>query len=181
MRRRTIENPVIGDRVTFVRRAQETGGSVTEILVELSPGGGNELHYHTSVTESFTALEGQLGIVSGKEIRLLSPGEMATVPPGTVHRFFNPSDQSVRFKGEVRPGRLGMERFIEIAYGLAADGHVNSKGYPNRLSHVALLMEMGDMRMPGMMFMLATPVLHWIARRARRRGVEAALIEQYCG
>jgi hypothetical protein len=78
-------------------------------------------------------------------------------------------------------GRLGMELFIEIAYGLAADGHVDNKGYPNRLSHVALLMEMGDMRMPGMMFMLATPVLHWIARRARRRGVEAALIEEYCG
>jgi len=36
-----------------------------------------------------------------------------------------------------------MERFIEIAYGLAADGHVNEKGYPNRLSHVALLMEDG--------------------------------------
>lgn len=180
MSSRILENPVIGDKVTFVRRTQETGGSVTEILVELSPGGGNELHYHTSVEESFTALEGRLGVVVGREQRFLGPGQTATVPPGTVHRFYNPSNETVRFKGEVRPGRLGMERFVEIAYGLAADGYVNKKGYPNRLSHVAVLMEMGDMRMPGVIFALATPFLHWLARWARWRGTEAALIERYC-
>jgi len=36
------------------------------------------------------------------------------------------------------------------------------------------------MRMPGVIFALATPLLHWLARRARRRGTESALIERYC-
>lgn len=180
MKRRTVENPVIKDRVTFVRTSDETGGALTELIVELAPGGGNEPHYHTSFTESFTALEGRLGIQIGKEERLLEPGETATVEPGVVHRFFNPSDRFIKFRGVAEPGRVGGERFVEIAYGLAADGEVNAAGYPNRLSHVALLMEMGDMRMPGLAFKLATPLLHWVARRARRRGIEADLIARYC-
>lgn len=180
MKSRTVENPIIGDRVTFVRTSEETGGELTELLVELSPGGGNELHFHTSVTESFTALEGRLGVEAGSERRLLNPGETATVPPGMVHRFFNPSERTVTFRAEARPGRLGMERFVEIAYGLAKDGHVNKKGIPTKLSHVALLMDMGDMRMPGLTFRFVAPLLAWVAQRARRRGVEEALIDRYC-
>ncbi len=180
MRNRTIENPVIGDRVTFVRTSEETGGEVTEILVELSPGGGNELHYHTSFTESFTGVEGQLGLQVGGERRLLGPGETATVPPGAVHRFYNAADRPVRFKGEARPGTPGSERFIQIAYGLARDGLVNRRGLPNDLTHIALLMEMGDMRAPGMMFRILRPLLKWLARRGRKRGVERELIERYC-
>lgn len=180
MERRTLENPVIGDRVTFIRTSDETDGEVTEIVVELAPGGGNEPHYHTSFTETFTALEGGLGVQAGTEERVLQPGQTATVSPGTVHRFFNPSDQVVRFRGEARPGRLAQERFIEIAYGLASDGRVNRKGFPRKLSHIALLMELGDLRMPGRLFRIVEPVLRWVARRARARGVEQELIDRYC-
>lgn len=180
MKNRTIENPIIKDKVTFLRTSEETGGEVTEIIVELAPGGENEPHYHTSFTESFTAIEGQLGVLAGTEERLLNPGETATVPPGLVHRFFNPSQQVVKFRGEARPAHPGLDRFIQIAYGLARDGHVNKKGYPNRLSHIALLMEMGDMRMPGLAFTIVRPVLTWIAQRARTRGVEQQLIDRYC-
>ena len=86
----------------------------------------------------------------------------------------------VRFKGESRPGYPGLEQFAQIAYGLARDGYVNKKGFPNRISHIALLMEMGDVRIPGPIFRLIGPVLRWIASRARRRGVEQDLIERYC-
>ncbi len=180
MRIRTIENPIIRDRVTFLKTSAETGGEYSEVLIELHPGGGNEPHYHTSFTESFTALEGQLGVLAGSKRRLLSPGESATVPPRMVHCFFNPSSRVVKFKGEARPGHEGLEQFAQIAYGLARDGHVNKKGYPNRLSHVALLMEMGDVRIPGPTFKLLAPVLRWIARRARERGLERGLVERYC-
>ena len=130
MQNRTIENPVAGDRITFVRTADETNGEVTEIIVDLFPGGGNQPHYHTSFTESFTPLDGPLGVLVGKERRTLSPGETAKVPPGVVHCFFSVSDRVVRFRGEARPGRPGLERFAQIAYGLARDGQVNRKGYP---------------------------------------------------
>ena len=97
-----------------------------------------------------------------------------------IHCFYNPSDHVVRFKGEARPGRPGLERFVQIAYGLARDGHVNRKGYPNKLSHVALLMEMGDVRIPGLAFRLLAPVFGWVAHRARRRGIEQELVDRYC-
>ena len=180
MKNRTIENPSIKDKVTFVRTSDETNGEVSEIIVDLSPGGGNEPHYHTSFAESFTPTEGQLGVLVGEERRMLERGETATVPPGVIHCFYNPSDQVVKFKGEARPGRPGLERFAQIAYGLARDGHVNRKGYPNKLSHVALLMEMGDVRIPGLVFRLLAPVFGWVARRARRRGIEQELVDRYC-
>ena len=180
MRVRTIENPIIKDRVTFVRTTEETGGEFSEVLVELSPGGGTEPHFHTLYSESFTPIEGRLGVLVERDRRLLEPGETVTVPPGLVHCFFNPSEHVVRFKGEARPGYLGQEHFVQIAYGLARDGYVNKKGYPNRLSHIALLMEMGDVRIPGPTFRLFGPVLRLLASRARRRGVERDLLERYC-
>ena len=179
MKERTIENPIIKDRVTFVRTSEETDGEYSEIVVHLSPGGGNEPHFHTSFSESFSPLEGRLGVLVGKERRVLEPGETATVPPGVVHCFFNPSDQFVRFKGEARPGHRGLEQFAQIAYGLARDGHVNKKGYPNRLTHIALLMEMGDVRIPGLAFRLLSPLFSWLASSARKRGVERDLIARY--
>ena len=180
MRNRTIENPVIGDKVTFVRTSAETGGEYSEIVVELSPGGGNEPHYHTQFAESFTPIEGDLGVLVGTEKRTIHQGETATVEPGIVHCFFNPTDRMVTFKGEARPGHEGLERFGQIAYGLARDGEVNRKGYPNKLAHIAVLMEMGDVRIPGMAFKLLVLVFRWIARRARAKGIEQQLIDRYC-
>ena len=72
---RTIENPIIRDKVTFVRTAEETGGAVSEIIVEVSVGGGKEPHYHTMFAESFTPIEGELGVLVGKEKRTLRTGE----------------------------------------------------------------------------------------------------------
>ena len=60
MQNRTIENPIIRDKIAFVRTTEETGGGVSEIIVELSVGGGNEPHYHTTFAESFTPIEGEL-------------------------------------------------------------------------------------------------------------------------
>lgn len=180
MQNRTIENPIIGDRVTFVRTSAETGGKVSEIVVELSPGGGNEPHYHTLFTESFTPIGGDLGVLVGEEKRTLHTGETTTVPPGVVHCFFNPTDRMVRFRGEAGPGLVGLERFAQIAYGLARDGEVNKKGYPNKLSHIAVLMEMGDVRIPGLGFKLLAPILRWVATRARKKGLEQQLIDHYC-
>ena len=178
MKVRTIDNPVIKDRITFIKTSAETGGEYSEIVVELSPGGGNEPHYHTLFTESFTVVEGELGVLDGKAEKTLGPGETASVAPGVVHCFFNRSDRVIKFKGEARPGHVGLEHFAQIAYGLARDGEVNKKGYPNRLPHIAVLMEMGDVRIPGLLFKLLAPAFKVIAARAR--GVERELMERYC-
>jgi mannose-6-phosphate isomerase-like protein (cupin superfamily) len=131
-------------------------------------------------TESFSTIEGELGVLTGTERRLLRRGQNATVPPGMVHCFCNPSDQVAKFRGEARPSQPGLDHFIQIAYGLARDGQVNKKGSPKKRAHIAILMEMGDMRMPGLGFKLVVPFLRWVRRRARKRGLEKQLIERYC-
>lgn len=180
MERRTIEHPVIGERITFVRTSDETDGELTELMVEQAPGGANPPHFHRSFTETFTPVEGPLGVRMGDARRILHPGETVTVERGTVHNLFNASDRAVRFTVEVRPGQPNLERFAQIAFGLARDGQVGAKGLPRKLSHLALLLELGDVHVPGPTFRVLSPVLRRIADRARRRGVEEDLIRLYC-
>ena len=82
---RVIENPLAGDRVTFLKRSRETGGKYVYVKVELAPKGGVGLQYHTAITERFEALDGVLGVHCGGEDLLLVPGQTAEVPPRTLH------------------------------------------------------------------------------------------------
>ncbi len=63
---------------------------------------------------------------------MLGPGEVATVEPGTPHRFWNAGEEPVRFVCEVRPA-LQFESLLETMFALAANGKTNRKGMPNPL------------------------------------------------
>jgi hypothetical protein len=69
---------------------------------------------------------------------LAGPGDIAIVPPGTPHRFWNPGEAEARFLCEVRPA-MQSESLIETMFTLAAEGKTNSKGMPNpfRLAVIA--------------------------------------------
>jgi hypothetical protein len=73
---RTIENPLIKDKATFLETTADTNGASTLIQVELAPSGGNGLHYHKTFDETFTVLEGSLGVQIGKKISYLSKGRI---------------------------------------------------------------------------------------------------------
>lgn len=176
---RTFINPIVRDEVTFVNYSSETGGEFTEIDCLLMPGGGNPPHYHNAYAEIFTAVEGALGLQVGKRTMLLQPGQSATVDIGTVHRFFNSGNDPVRFHALVKPGHHGFENTLRIVYGLARDGECRKDGTPRSLIHLAVLMMMSDTRIPGPMKLL-TPLLRFLAKRARRKGIEAELIRRYC-
>ncbi|AEE51760.1 cupin domain-containing protein [Haliscomenobacter hydrossis] len=178
---RTVVNPVIKDKATFVEIAAETGGRRTFIEIELAPGGGNGLHYHKSFAETFTVLQGTLGVQMGKQIHHLQPGQSATVEPMVVHRFFNVSQaEPVMFSVELRPGHAGFERCVQVVYGLAADQQTDQKnGIPKNIYHLALILKWGDTQMPGF-FKLLQPLFGWLAKRAERKGIDQQLIEKYC-
>ncbi|MCJ1458037.1 hypothetical protein MMC28_008407 [Mycoblastus sanguinarius] len=56
----------------------------------------------------------------GEEIKALKPGEMAKVPIGTKHRFFNGyTDRDITFSAELRPANEGFEQSLHIIYGMA--------------------------------------------------------------
>jgi mannose-6-phosphate isomerase-like protein (cupin superfamily) len=175
---RTIRNPVIGDVVTFVETAAESGGERTLLDIELVAGGGNAPHRHLTYGERFEAVEGTLTIELGKQLIDLAPGETAFAPPRSLHRFLNQTGETIRFLVELTPGHEGFERALRIAYGLAEDGATRADGALRSMLQTAVLAKMSDIR-PGGPLALFTPVLGVLSWIGRRRGVEEALVERY--
>jgi mannose-6-phosphate isomerase-like protein (cupin superfamily) len=176
---RRIYNPAQKDYATFLETSASTNGKRTLLEVEVAPGGGNGLHYHTTYSERFEVLEGELGVQVGNKKMTLKPGESATVPINTLHRFYNVIDQPTRFLVELQPGSVGFEQGLQIAYGLATDGLTNKEGMPTNMYHLAVILELTETMVPGV-FALVAPLFRYLAARARRKGIEQELIRKYC-
>src|ERR671935_2827806 len=128
-----LENPVTGEVLIFHRTARDTGGEAVLVETIVRPDGFvAAAHVHPHQTERFEVVEGRLGLRAGEKELLLGPGQVATVVPGTPHRFWNAGDDQARFLCEVRPA-LGFESLIETMFTLAARGKTNRKGMPNPL------------------------------------------------
>ena len=180
--KRTITNPVFEDEVRFVQTAEESGGEVTELEITLKPGGSNDLHYHQTYAEVFTAVEGQLGVRLGRkgEEHFLEPGQSKVVEKGQVHAFFNPTDGDITFKVELKPGHSGFEQSLRIMYGLAQDGEVNDKGIPTNLKYVGIIARLSEMRSPNLVLTLLEPLILWLGKRGERDGTRDRLVDKYC-
>src|SRR5450432_887209 len=179
MEKRKFVNPAINDAATFLQTSAETNGEFTLIEIELGESEGPPPHYHNAFSEKFEAKEGVLFLQVKKEHKVLQTGESFTVPAGTPHRFYNKSTTPVKFHITLRPGHAGMENFIKIFYGLAADGLTDKKGKPNKFSHLAVALTISDSNASGWMSLLS-PLLRGAARRARKDGTEKWLLEKYC-
>ncbi len=176
---RRYYNPVERAAATLVQTAEESGGACTVIDVEVAPGGGTPLHYHTTYVEQFTAVSGELGLQIGKQHRTLKPGETAVVPMMALHRWYNAGQETVLMRVALRPGSTGFEHCLQIAYGLARDGQMTTGGMPKHITHLAVLLDLGDMGGNGVVGLIA-PIMRLIAKRARRTGIERDLIDRYC-
>jgi quercetin dioxygenase-like cupin family protein len=129
----TIENPVTGERITFLATSRETDGDAVVIETVVQPDGFvAAAHVHPSQSERFAVAEGTLGLKVGGEKLTLEPGDVAVVEAGTPHKFWNAGDEPVRFVCEVRPA-LQFESLLETMFALAADGKTNKRGMPNPL------------------------------------------------
>jgi mannose-6-phosphate isomerase-like protein (cupin superfamily) len=135
----TIENPVTGERMTFIETSKSTGGRYVRIELRADLGGAvAAAHVHPRQRERFEVVSGRLGAeVGGREVEA-GPGEVLEVAPGTPHTWWNAGDDELVFRCEVRPA-LRFESLIETMFSLAADGKTNKKGMPNpfRLAVIA--------------------------------------------
>lgn len=174
-----FHNPIIKDRVAFLETASSSGGQRTLIRVDLAPGGGNGLHWHVHFDETFTALEGELGIALGGRDRVLKPGEKATASRRQQHRFFNPSpDRAISFHVELRPASAGFEHCMAYAYGLADEGRTTAKGVPKHPKDLAMLAFWGDTYLPGAMGLVMRLLRGWGGALVRK-GHHRARIARY--
>jgi quercetin dioxygenase-like cupin family protein len=129
----TIENPVTGERITFLATAADTNSEAVVIETVVEPDGFVAAgHVHPKQEERFEVVAGTLGLKVGGDEIVAGPGATLTVPAGTPHRFWNAGADEVRFRCEVRPA-LEFEQLLETMFALAADGKTNKKGMPNLL------------------------------------------------
>jgi quercetin dioxygenase-like cupin family protein len=128
-----LENPITGEVLIFHRTSEQTGGESLLVETIVRPRGFvAAAHVHPYQTERFEVLEGLLALrLEDKEL-LAKPGDVALVPPGAPHRFWNAGEGETRFLCEVRPA-LRFESLIETMFTLAAEGKTNRKGMPNPL------------------------------------------------
>lgn len=171
---RVIDNPIIKDRVTFIKTGQETQGEYLLLKLELAPHGGILMHYHRTFTETFTILEGRLNIVIAGEQQVLAAGQAALIPPKVHHRFFNPSKSQVTATVEIRPARQ-FEQALRLSYGLATDGKTNAYALPRNLWHLALLFQLADTYVPGPPWFIQQGLLGLVAKGAKRLGKDQVL------
>jgi quercetin dioxygenase-like cupin family protein len=176
---RKISSTLGGYDMEFIHTPEETNGQYLEVEVVMKPGGGNDMHYHTTFTEEFIVVEGVLGIQVEKEVVHLHPGEKAVAPLYKLHKFFNPSETTpVCFRVLVKPARF-FEATLRIAHGLANDGLCNNKGLPKSIWHLALLFEMGESYAPLLPHKLQTGLCSILAGIARWLGKDKELEKYY--
>ncbi len=145
----TIENPVTGERLTFLETSRSTDGEYVLVECAVRPNGVvAAAHLHPFQTERFEVLEGTLGLKIGRQTLEVGAGEAIVVEAGKAHKFWNAGPEEARFVCEVRPA-LEFESLIETMFNLAADGKTNKKGLPNpfRLAVIANA-HFDDVRLP---------------------------------
>ena len=177
-RPRRIYNPVQRDAATFLDTSEASRGARTLIELAVAPSGKVTPHYHLTYSERFKVLEGHLTVEIDGVRHELEAGDEAVAPPRSLHAWSNPRAERSVVHIELRPGRPGFEKGLRITYGLAADGRVLKNGVPRNPLHAALVLEMGELRLPGAYAALER-VLRLLARIARWRHIDRELERRY--
>jgi quercetin dioxygenase-like cupin family protein len=167
----TIENPVSGEKITFLQTARDTNGELLEIEMELAPDGHVPgAHVHPEQEERFHVLEGTMQFRMGLKKIVAGPGETVIVPAGRVHRFANGGDETARVRVEVVPA-LDMEQLFETTVELALEGNTTGKGMPKPL-HLALFVRRfaREVRAPFPPAWAVRVLMAPLAAIARKRG-----------
>ena len=142
----SIENPLTGERMTFLKTTADTNGQSLEFEFIAPLGWSVPEHIHPHQQERTQMISGVLsGRVAGEEVELVA-GEVRVVPSGVVHAWQNPSEaqEEARFSVKFRPA-LNMESGFETAWGLARDGKATKAGVPkNPLQLVVVASEHKD-------------------------------------
>ncbi len=140
----TIDNPITGERLTFVSTAGDTSGELLAIDVQMRAGGRiAAAHVHSRQEERFRVQSGTIRMRVGGRDRSARAGEEVVVPSGVPHSWWNAGDVESTVRVEFRPA-LDTETFFETFFGLARDGRTNSKGMPKLLQSLVLVADLGD-------------------------------------
>jgi quercetin dioxygenase-like cupin family protein len=129
----TLENPLTGERLVFLRTGEQTGGEALEYELVFRPRGFVvREHLHPGQSERHEVLSGRLGLRLRNEERILGAGDVVEVPPATPHRLLAVDAEPVHARFELRPA-LRTEQLLRTFFRLAREGKIDGKGNPRPL------------------------------------------------
>ena len=76
------------------------------VRANMAPGWCHPFHYHLHREEIIHVVYGRAEQWVGDEYRILGPGEIAHIPPGTIHGTFNPHAEPLVFLAILSPAVL---------------------------------------------------------------------------
>lgn len=137
----TIENPLTGERITFLQTTRGTDGELLRFEYLLPPGFSIPEHVHPRQEERHEIVSGTLnGRVAGNELVYVE-GQKVVGPADVPHAWRNPSeDEGLLIVSELRPA-LRFEPLIETAFALAGDLKSGKLALPGRLLRIATLLD----------------------------------------
>jgi mannose-6-phosphate isomerase-like protein (cupin superfamily) len=113
----TLENPVTGERITFLATAAGTGGGLLRFDLVVPAGVAVPMaHVHMRQEERFEVRAGTGRFRVGGAIVVARAGDTVVVPPRIPHRFWNDGAGDLELTVEFRPA-LRTEQFFQQLWG----------------------------------------------------------------
>ena len=133
-----IENPVTGERITFLVTARDTKGASMRCHLVIQPGGGSaDPQFCPAQGKLVSVVEGTLQLTFDGKVQSLGPGHEQFIPKGALHQLKNASSDPVHLQVEMRPSQRA-ETLLETLFGLARDGKTDAQGRPSFLQASAI-------------------------------------------
>lgn len=105
-----IENKVSGEIIEATRTAADANGACIEGFVTVPPGfDAIPLHRHQQQEEIFEVVRGKVGVELNGTSSVYGPGETATIPANTAHRWWNAGDDELYYRYAITPALHFME------------------------------------------------------------------------
>ncbi len=114
---RTIDDPLTGQRLSFLEIAGETDGRSLRAEVRLEPGGFVPRHLHLRQDERIEILAGSIRYRTRGEDRIMGPGDIAAVPRRRIHRVANAGSDEAIFVLDVHPA-LHIEQTMRVTFAI---------------------------------------------------------------
>ena len=170
----TLDNPVTGEFGVLAKTPWEGEDRSFEGELSVQPGGAviGE-HIHHNFEERFTVTAGQITFRLDGSESVAGPGDVVEIPSGHWHDWWNAGEEQATALVYVSEGDRFLQ-MIETIWGLARDGHTNSKGLPDPLQLAMFATEFRDVlvlrRPPAAIQSLLFGLLRPIARARGYRG-----------
>jgi mannose-6-phosphate isomerase-like protein (cupin superfamily) len=136
-----LVNPTSGERIVFRRTAADTAGKLLEMDAHWTrPGRRTPEHRHPQMEERWEVIAGSACFRIGGVEQLSGPGDTAVALPGVAHEAWNPGNEHVHVRIQMRPA-LRWEQFVERLFALASDAYARGRDAPDAVSLLELLRE----------------------------------------